>query len=264
MTHLDSLGATSADCTVVVPTYNERENIGALIERILELPRFRVLVVDDNSPDGTATIVAEIARHEPRIGLLSRPGKLGLGTAYIAGFRRALAEGANYIYEMDADFSHDPRYLPDLLVATETRYDLTLGSRYVPGGGTIDWGMIRKIISRGGNMYARAILGLPVMDATGGFRCYRRRVLETLDLKAIHSNGYSFQIEMAYRTLQAGFTIGETPIIFPDRRIGHSKMSRRIVLEALLTVWRLRLGRSTAAITHQPPAVSGPAEGRRR
>jgi dolichol-phosphate mannosyltransferase len=265
MIYSNSLGTTSvADCTVVVPTYNERENIGALIERILDLPRFHVLVVDDNSPDGTATIVQEIANREPRVGLLSRPGKQGLGTAYIAGFRRALTEGASYIYEMDADFSHDPRYLPDLLEATETRYDLTLGSRYVPGGGTTDWGMIRKFISRGGNIYARAILGLPVMDATGGFRCYRRRVLETLDLAAIHSNGYSFQIEMVYRTLQAGFKIGETPIIFPDRRIGRSKMSRRIVLEALLTVWKLRLGRPTQLIGHQPAAVSGRAEGRRR
>jgi|RhiMetdeSRZDD1v2_1073273.scaffolds.fasta_scaffold136860_2 dolichol-phosphate mannosyltransferase len=264
MSHSNSLGSTIADCTVVIPTYNERENIGALIERILELPRFRILVVDDNSPDGTATIVAQAANREPRVGLLSRPGKLGLGTAYIAGFRRALAEGASYIYEMDADFSHDPRYLPELLEATEARYDLTLGSRYVRGGGTTDWGLIRKFISRGGNIYARAILGLPVMDATGGFRCYRRRVLETLDLSAIHSNGYSFQIEMAYRTMQAGFTIGETPIIFPDRRIGRSKMSRRIVLEALLTVWRLRLGRPAVLIGQQPPAVSGPAEGRRR
>jgi dolichol-phosphate mannosyltransferase len=264
MSDSNSQGNTSSDCTVVVPTYNERENIGALIKRILELQRFRILVVDDNSPDGTAAIVAEIARSEPRVGLLSRPGKLGLGTAYIAGFRRALAEGASYIYEMDADFSHDPRYLPDLLEATETRYDLTLGSRYVPGGGTTDWGAIRKFISRGGNIYARAILGLPVMDATGGFRCYRRRVLETLDLGMIHSNGYSFQIEMVYRAMQAGFSIGETPIIFPDRRIGRSKMSRRIVLEALMTVWRLRLGRPIALINQQPSAVSRPAEGRRR
>jgi dolichol-phosphate mannosyltransferase len=264
MINSNSLKHTSADCTVVVPTYNERENIGALIKRILELPRFRVLVVDDNSPDGTAAIVAALAGHEPRVGLLSRPGKLGLGTAYIAGFRRALAEGANYIYEMDADFSHDPRYLPDLLRATETHYDLTLGSRYISGGGTTDWGALRKFISRGGNIYARAILGLPVMDATGGFRCYRRHVLETLDLGAIHSNGYSFQIEMVYRTLQAGFAIGETPIIFPDRRTGHSKMSRRIVLEALVTVWRLRLDRPAARPGRQPQAISGPAESRRR
>jgi dolichol-phosphate mannosyltransferase len=212
----------------------------------LELPRFRVLVVDDNSPDGTAEIVAQIAAEDSRVGLLSRPGKQGLGTAYLDGFRRALAEGASYIYEMDADFSHDPRYLPSLLEASETRYDLTLGSRYVPGGGTSDWGAVRKLISQGGNIYARLILGLPVMDATGGFRCYRRQVLETLDLDAIRSNGYSFQIEMVYRTLQAGFQIGEVPIMFPDRRVGHSKMSRRIVIEALLAVWRLRFSQPAA------------------
>jgi len=252
-----------ADCTVVVPTYNECENIGALLRRILELPRFRVLVVDDSSPDGTAEIVARMAQAEPRIDLLSRPSKLGLGTAYIAGFRRALAEGASYIYEMDADFSHDPRYLPVLLEAAETRYDLTIGSRYVRGGGTTDWGAARKFISRGGNIYARLILGLPVMDATGGFRCYRRRVLETLDLDAIHSNGYSFQIEMVYRTLQAGFQVGEAPITFPDRRVGRSKMSRRIVLEALLTVWRLRLSRPAPSLKRRPPAISGPTEGQR-
>jgi dolichol-phosphate mannosyltransferase len=175
--------------------------------------------------------------------LLSRPGKQGLGTAYIAGFRRALAEGAEFVCEMDADFSHNPSYLPALLAAAETRYDLVLGSRYISGGGTVNWGALRQFISRGGNMYARAILGLPVMDATGGFRCYRRRVLEAIDLDAIHSNGYSFQIELVYRALRAGFQIGEVPIVFPDRRVGQSKMSRRIVLEALLTVWRLRFSR---------------------
>lgn len=232
-----------ADCTVVIPTYNERENIGALIPLILANPRFRVLVVDDNSPDGTGDIVRTLAEAEPRIGLLSRSGKLGLGTAYLAGFKRALSEGAEYIYEMDADFSHDPQYLPTLLKAAEDRFDLVLGSRYIAGGGTTDWGLIRQLISRGGNLYARAILGLPVNDATGGFRCYRRAVLERLDLDDIHSNGYSFQIEMAYRTLQAGFRVGEVPIIFPDRRVGKSKMSKAIVLEALLTVWRLRFQR---------------------
>jgi dolichol-phosphate mannosyltransferase len=232
-----------ANCTVVIPTYNERENIGALLPRVLELPRFRVLVVDDNSPDGTAAVVADMARDEPRIGLLSRPGKQGLGTAYLAGFRHALDEGAEFVFEMDADFSHDPSYLPALLAAAETSYDLALGSRYVRDGGTVNWGLIRQLISRGGNIYARAILGLPVMDATGGFRCYRRRALEAIDLSAIHSNGYSFQIEMLYRVMRAGYTIGEVPIIFPDRRVGQSKMSRRIVLEALLTVWRLRFGR---------------------
>jgi dolichol-phosphate mannosyltransferase len=237
-----SAPAGVVDCTVVIPTYNERENIGALIPRVLELPRFRVLVVDDSSPDDTAGVVAGLGYDEPRVGLLSRPAKQGLGTAYLAGFRRALAEGAEYIFEMDADFSHDPAYLPQLLEAAENSYDLALGSRYIGGGGTTNWGLVRRLISRGGNIYTRLILGVPVMDATGGFRCYRRRVLETIDLDAIHSNGYSFQIEMLYRTLRAGFRVGEVPIIFPDRRVGQSKMSRRIVLEALLTVWRLRLG----------------------
>ena len=232
-----------ADCTVVIPTFNERENIGALIPQVLAWPRMRVLVVDDSSPDGTGELVRQLAAGEPRISVLSRPGKQGLGRAYLAGFRRALAEGAEFIFEMDADFSHDPSYLPAMLAAAEQRYDLVLGSRYVRGGGTVNWGLLRQLISRGGNIYARAILGLPVMDATGGFRCYRRRVLEAIDLDAIHSNGYSFQIELVYRTMRAGFTIGEVPIIFPDRRVGQSKMSRRIVLEALLTVWRLRLGR---------------------
>ncbi|GAB4214915.1 MAG: polyprenol monophosphomannose synthase [Roseiflexaceae bacterium] len=235
--------ATTADCTVVIPTYNERENIAALLPRVLELPRFRVLVVDDGSPDGTGEIVRSIAASEPRVGLLSRAGKQGLGTAYVAGFRRALAEGAQFIFEMDADFSHDPAYLPQLLQAAETRVDLALGSRYVRGGGTADWGLVRRFISRGGNIYAGLILGLPVADATGGFRCYRRRVLETIDLGAVRSNGYAFQIELVYRTIQAGFRVGEVPIIFPDRRVGKSKMSRRIVLEALINVWRMRFGR---------------------
>ncbi len=231
-----------ADCTVIVPTYNEAENIGQLIPHILAHPRFRVLVVDDGSPDGTGDIVAQIAAGNPRVGLLRRPGKQGLGTAYLAGFRRALEEGAEFIFEMDADFSHDPRYLPDLLRAAEAGADLVLGSRYVPGGGTTDWGLGRQLISRGGNLYAGIILGLPVADATGGFRCYRRRVLEAIDLDRVRSNGYAFQIEMAYRTLKAGCTIAEVPIIFPDRRVGRSKMSRRIVVEALINVWRLRLG----------------------
>lgn len=231
-----------ADCCVVVPTYNEADNISRLLEQIVARPRFRALVVDDGSPDGTGDIVAEIARSEPRVGLLSRPGKLGLGSAYIAGFRRALAEGAAFIFEMDADFSHDPRYLPELLAAAEGGYDLVIGSRYVPGGGTSDWGLGRRIISRGGNLYAGLILNMPLADSTGGFRCYRRAVLESLDLSVVRSNGYAFQIEMAYRVRRAGFRVGEVPIIFPDRRVGRSKMSRRIVLEALVNVWRLRLG----------------------
>ncbi len=231
-----------ADCTIVIPTYNECENIADLLAHILKYSRFRVLVVDDNSPDGTGHLVAEMAYNEPRLGLIARPGKQGLGSAYIAGFRRALAEGAQFIFEMDADFSHDPEYLPSLLQAAESAYDLVIGSRYVPGGGTTDWGLVRRMISRGGNLYASVILRLPVSDSTGGFRCYRRQVLEALDLDLVRSNGYSFQIEMAYRVWQAGFRIGEVPIIFPDRRVGRSKMSRRIVTEALINVWRLRLG----------------------
>jgi dolichol-phosphate mannosyltransferase len=233
---------TSADCTVVVPTYNEAENIGHLVPRIVANPRFRVLVVDDGSPDGTGALVQAMAAQEPRVGLLSRAGKQGLGTAYIAGFRRALAEGAAFVCEMDADFSHDPRYLPKLLAAAEAGADLVIGSRYVPGGGTTDWGLLRRLISRGGNIYAGLILGMPIADATGGFRCYRRAVLEGIDLSRVRSNGYAFQIEMAYRARRAGFSVAELPIIFPDRRVGKSKMSRRIVLEALVNVWRLRLG----------------------
>jgi dolichol-phosphate mannosyltransferase len=233
---------TVADCVVVVPTYNEIENIGHLIPQIVSHPRFRVLVVDDASPDGTGAQVRELQRQGLRVDLLSRAGKMGLGSAYIAGFQQAIAEGAEYIFEMDADFSHDPRYLPRLLAAAEQGNDLVIGSRYVRGGGTTDWGIIRKIISRGGNLYAGLILGLPVADSTGGFRCYRRHVLEQINLQAVRSNGYAFQIEMTYRVLRAGFHIGEVPIIFPDRRVGQSKMSRKIVLEALLNVWRLRFG----------------------
>lgn len=232
----------TADCTVVVPTYNEKENIGTLLPQILAYPRMRVLVVDDNSPDGTGDIVRAFAQENERVSLLSRPGKQGLGRAYIAGFKRALADGAQYICEMDADFSHDPSYLPGLLEAAEQRYDLVLGSRYVPGGATTDWGIGRKLISRGGNLYARLILGWTISDGTGGFRCYRRSALEAINLDSVQSNGYSFQIEMAYRVMKAGLKIGEIPIIFPDRRVGQSKMSRRIVMEALITVWKLRLG----------------------
>jgi dolichol-phosphate mannosyltransferase len=228
------------DCIVVVPTYNEAANIAALVQQIIAAPRFSVLVVDDNSPDGTGRIVAEIVDRYPRVQLLSRPRKQGLGMAYVAGFKQALASGARFISEMDADFSHDPRYLPALLAAAEASYDVVLGSRYVAGGGTTDWGLLRRVISRGGNLYARSLLGLPVRDSTGGFRCYRRAVLERIDLDAIRSNGYAFQIEMVYRALRHNFRIGEIPIIFPDRRIGESKMSRKIVIEALVTVLRMR------------------------
>ena len=227
---------------VVIPTYNERENIPLLLPRVLEYPELSVLVVDDGSPDGTGDLVAATLESNERVHLLRRAGKQGLGTAYVAGFRYALERGADYVFEMDADFSHDPRYLPDLLHAAETAYDLVIGSRYVPGGGTTDWGLVRQIISRGGNVYARLLLGLPLSDMTGGYRCYRRTALEAIDLDHIRSNGYSFQIEMAYRVHQAGLRVGEVPIVFPDRRVGASKMSKNIVWEALANVLKLRLG----------------------
>ena len=232
----------TTDSLVVIPTYNERDNIMELLRRVLEDPRLSVLVVDDSSPDGTGELVAAAMQHDPRIHLLSRAGKQGLGTAYVAGFRYALERGAEYIFEMDADFSHDPCYLPELHRAAESRYDLVIGSRYVPGGGTTDWGVMRRLISQGGNLYARLILGVPVADLTGGFRCYRSRALRAIDLARVRSNGYSFQIEMAYRVHQAGLRIGEIPIIFPDRRVGASKMSKNIVVEALINVVKLRLG----------------------
>ncbi len=228
---------------VIVPTYNESENLPRLIPSILSRdPRLEILVVDDASPDGTGQMAEEIAAAEPRVHVLHRAGKLGLGTAYLAGFQWGLDRGYDVLFEMDADFSHDPRYLPDLLHAAETAYDLVIGSRYVPGGGTTDWGLVRQIISRGGNVYARLLLGLPLSDMTGGYRCYRRTALEAIDLDHIRSNGYSFQIEMAYRVHQAGLRVGEVPIVFPDRRVGASKMSKNIVWEALANVLKLRLG----------------------
>lgn len=230
------------DSLVIIPTYNERENIPDLLPQILAHPRLSVLVVDDGSPDGTGDIVATAMQDEPRIHLIRRAGKQGLGTAYLAGFRYGLERGAEYLFEMDADFSHDPRYLPALQHATETAYDLVIGSRYVRGGGTTDWGLARQFISRGGNMYARLILGVPVIDMTGGFRCYRSRTLRAINFDKVRSNGYSFQIEMAYRVHRAGLRIGEIPIIFPDRRVGASKMSKSIVGEALINVVKLRLG----------------------
>ena len=229
---------------IIIPTYNEKENLGPLLEAIYEIrPDIHVLVVDDNSPDGTGQLVAEWAeapQYEGRLFLLRRAGKLGLGTAYIAGFRWALARSYRRILEMDADFSHNPRYLPDLLAAAEEA-DLVLGSRYVPGGGVKNWGFWRRFLSRGGSLYARVLLGLPYQDLTGGFKCFRREVLETLDLGAVRSNGYSFQIELTYRAHCKGFKIKEVPIVFEEREVGKSKMSKHIFLEAVLMVWKLRM-----------------------
>ena len=229
---------------IIIPTYNEKENLGPLLEAIYEIrPDIHVLVVDDNSPDGTGQLVAEWAdspQYEGRLFLLRRAGKLGLGTAYIAGFRWALARSYRRILEMDADFSHNPRYLTDLLAAAEEA-DLVLGSRYVPGGGVKNWGFWRRFLSRGGSLYARVLLGLPYQDLTGGFKCFRREVLETLDLGAVRSNGYSFQIELTYRAHCKGFKIKEVPIVFEDREVGKSKMSKHIFWEAVLMVWKLRM-----------------------
>ena len=227
---------------VVIPTYNERENLGAIVLAIREqLPQASLLIIDDNSPDGTGTIADSLAARLGHMEVLHRSGKLGLGTAYIEGFRYALRHDFTCVFEMDADFSHDPRHLPQLLEAIE-RYDLVIGSRYVPGGTTPDWKRIRKIISTGGNVFARNLLALPVQDCTAGFKCYRRELLAAMDLDRINLQGYAFQIETVYQTIRGGYRVGEVPIVFPDRQLGRSKMSRNIVLEAFSYVIRRRLG----------------------
>ena len=226
---------------VIVPTYNERENIARLIDSVLARDtRLEVLVVDDGSPDGTATIVQEIMSSTGRVHILQRPRKMGLGTAYIAGFGWALEHGYDFIFEMDADFSHDPAHLPDFLRAIESA-DLVLGSRYRDGKVTVvNWPIARLALSYFANVYARAVTGLPVWDATGGFKCFRRKVLEAIDFSKVRSNGYAFQIEMSFRAWKRGFKIVEIPIVFVDRTEGQSKMSKSIVREAIWMVWRLR------------------------
>ena len=225
---------------VCLPTYDEKDNVGPMTEAILAAtPDVDILVIDDNSPDGTGQLADAIAARQPRVKVLHRAGKEGLGKAYLAGFAWALSQGYDLVLEMDADFSHDPKYLPGMLEASKEA-DLVLGSRNVPGGGTVNWGILRKIISRGGSFYARTILGLPVRDLTGGFKCFRRQVLEAIDLPTVECTGYAFQIELTYRTLRKGFRVKELPIVFVDRRVGQSKMSKRIVLEALRKVWSIR------------------------
>ena len=229
---------------VIIPTYNERGNVAAIAPQVLAAsPDIHILFVDDNSPDGTGQLLDEMAAAEPRLHVLHRAGKLGLGTAYLEGFRWGLDRGHALLLEMDADFSHDPRYLPEMLARARGGADMVIGSRYVRGGGTVNWGIARQIISRGGGFYARTVLGVPVRDLTAGFICYRREVLETIDLATVRSSGYGFQIEMKYRVLKAGFRVEEMPIVFEDRRVGQSKMSKTIFLEALTMVWRLRFGR---------------------
>jgi len=227
---------------VIVPTYNERENLPRLVPSILSRdPRLEILVVDDGSPDGTGALAEEIAAAERRVHVVHRAGKLGLGTAYIAGFRWGLERGYDVLFEMDADFSHDPAHLPQFLDAI-SEYDLVLGSRYLEGRVTVvNWPMNRLLLSYGANIYARWVTGLPVADSTGGFKCFRREVLAALELDRVESNGYSFQIEMSFRAWKKGFRIGEIPIMFVDRDLGESKMSKSIVREAIWRVWRLRI-----------------------
>jgi dolichol-phosphate mannosyltransferase len=228
---------------VCLPTYNERENLEPMVRALgeqLDTERDRVLVIDDNSPDGTGRTADALAAELAWVEVLHRPGKAGLGPAYIAGFKRALAAGAELVLEIDCDFSHDPKDVPRLIASCEAGADVALGSRWVKGGGTVNWGAVRKLVSRGGSLYARTILGVDVRDLTGGFKCFRRDVLELIDLDAIAAKGYGFQIETTYRALQAEFKVVETPITFADRRVGESKMDGSIVLEAVLQVPALR------------------------
>jgi dolichol-phosphate mannosyltransferase len=229
---------------VILPTYNEAENLERIVGAVLEqLPASRrVLIVDDNSPDGTGEIADRLAAADDSVEVLHRRQKEGLGPAYLAGFRIALDEGAERVIEMDADFSHDPAFLPTLIEATENA-DLAIGSRYVPGGGITDWGPMRRFISRGGSAYARLALGLPVRDLTGGFKCFRRVVLERINLDTIEARGYAFQVETTFRAIKAGFRVVEVPIVFKDRADGTSKMSKSIVAEAMWRVPTMRFRR---------------------
>jgi dolichol-phosphate mannosyltransferase len=229
---------------LVLPTYNEAENIEDFVAAArAALPADgRILIVDDNSPDGTGAIADRLAAASEGVEVLHRPRKEGLGFAYIAGFRRVLAGEASLICQMDSDFSHDPADLPRLIAAAADA-DLVIGSRYVKGGGVTEWGLVRRMISRGGSVYARTILGLDLRDLTGGFKCFRREALEAVELDTVPAHGYAFQIETTFRVAEAGFSVREVPILFRDRRAGSSKMSRRIVLEAAWRVPMLRLGR---------------------
>ena len=227
---------------IIIPTYNEKENVEKLLELIYKVKKdVNILIVDDNSPDKTYEIIEKlmVEKYKDRLFILKRAGKLGLGTAYIAGFKWALEREYDYIFEMDADFSHNPKYIPEFLKEIET-HDLVIGSRYVPGGGVVNWGIIRKFISRGGSLYSRVILGAPIKDFTGGFKCFKRETLENLNLDKIVSNGYSFQVELNYKVWLKGMKIKETPIIFEDRTLGQSKMSKKIFLEAILKVLWMR------------------------
>ena len=228
---------------IIIPTYNERDNIQKLIPILMELDlSLSILVVDDNSPDGTGKLVNDMSEQNDRIQVLHRPGKLGLGSAYIAGFKHAIQQDVDCIFEMDADFSHDPNMIPEFLEKLET-CDVVIGSRYISGINVVNWPMSRLLLSYFANFYTRIITGMSIQDATGGFKCFKREVLEQIDLDHVRSDGYAFQIEMNFRCWRKGFRICEIPIIFVDRHSGTSKMSRRIIYEAIWIVWWLRLKR---------------------
>ena len=229
---------------IVIPTYNEIENLQNLVNEVLGKvhEKTHLLIVDDNSPDGTGDLADVIAEKNPRVHVLHRPRKLGLGTAYVACFKYGLQRDFEVFVEMDCDFSHDPRYLPGFFQEIEEgRADVVVGSRYVPGGGVVNWGLGRRIVSKGGSLYARTILGVPLRDLTGGYNCWRRSVLDAIDMEGIKSDGYSFQIEMKFKAWLKGFKIVEMPIVFEDRYLGKSKMSQRIVVEAMGRVVLMRL-----------------------
>ena len=239
---------STARSLVIIPTYNELDNVSEVIRRVLDqADNLEVLVVDDNSPDGTGDLVAKLSENEPRLHIIRRPGKLGLGTAYITGFKYALERDYEYIFEMDADLSHDPDEIPNFLSGMSDA-DLIIGSRYIGGVNVVNWPLSRLILSYTASLYTRVITGLPVKDTTSGFKCFRRDVLKTIDLDQIRSGGYAFQIEMNWNTWMEGFRIREIPIVFTDRTVGQSKMSKAIVREAVLEVWKLFL----AGLFHRP------------
>lgn len=244
---------------LVLPTYNEAKNVEAIVAAAGEVLEgaadgdYRILIVDDGSPDGTGEIADRLATGREQLRVLHRTEKNGIGPAYLAGFHYALEHGAGYVMEMDSDFSHDPADLARLLAAVQGGADLALGSRYVPGGGVSDWGLLRRFVSEGGSTYARWVLGLKVKDLTGGFKCFRREVLEAIHFDSVRSQGYAFQVELTYRAVRAGFRVVEVPIVFKDRELGESKMSWRIAAEAMWLVPKLRFGR-------QPPSVAAQAE----